>query len=133
MSVSVLEKPLQVDAPPRPALRPVAHSSIPVDDGTPPNEDFQPWELHSELVFVCPDLRRRSLELLPEPASDVLAGRPRPIPVSAPAPVPAGEPAVRPVSLPRYALHRVGEMTRLGLTIVGTIFTLAMLAEVLAR
>ena len=131
MSVSVLEKPLQVDAPPRPAHRPAAHSSTPVDEGAAPDEDFQPWELHSELVLVCPELRRRSLELLPEPASDALARRPWPIPLSAP--VAVDEPAVRPASILRYAVRRVGEMTRFGLAIVGTIFTLAMLAEVLAR
>jgi hypothetical protein len=132
MSVNVLEKPLELDKAPWPALRTV-DSPFTFVAAAPVQADFQPWELHSELVFVDSELRRRSLELLPEPASDALARRPRPISVSARAPVPADEAAVPSLSILRYALRRVGEMTRFGLAIVGTIFTLAMLAEVLSR
>jgi len=28
--------------------------------------EIQPWELHSELMYVDPEVRRRALELLPE-------------------------------------------------------------------
>jgi hypothetical protein len=125
---AVLEKPLELDKAPWPALRTVDSPST-FAAAAPVQADFQIWELHSELVFVDSELRRRSLELLPEPASDVLAKRPRPL-VVVPA---ADEPAVQSLSILRYAVRRVGEMTRFGLAIVGTIFTLAMLAEVLSR
>ena len=129
MGGSVLEKPLQLETPPWPPLRPVADPpTLPALAATAPT-DFEPWELHSELVLVCPELRRRSLELLPE-AADVLVKRPRPVVVVS---APAEEPALPHSSILRYAVRRVGEMTRLGLAIVGTVFVLAMLAEVLAR
>jgi hypothetical protein len=129
MSVSVLEKPRQLDAPPRRALRPVGDDPPRSPAAPPTQSDFEPWELHSELVLVCPELRRRSLELLPE-AADVLVKRPRPVVVVS---APAEEPALPDSSILRYAVRRVGEMVRLGLTIVGAIFVLALLAEVLAR
>jgi hypothetical protein len=128
MGVSVLEKPLQLETPPWPALRPVADPPT-SPEGAAAQAGFQPWELHSELVLVCPELRRRSLELLPE-AADVLVKRPRPVVVVS---APAEEPALPDSSILRYAVRRVGEMVRLGLTIVGAIFVLALLAEVLAR
>jgi hypothetical protein len=130
MNVSVLEKPLQLDAPPRPALRPVVDPPRSPPAAAAAQADFEPWELHSELVLVCPELRQRSLELLPEPASDALAKRPRQVIL---VPPPADESALPHEGILRYAVRRVGEMTRLGLAIVGTVFTLAMLAEVLAR
>jgi uncharacterized protein (DUF2252 family) len=129
MSVNVLEKPLELDKAPWPALRTVDSPSA-FAAAAPVQADFQIWELHSELVFVDSELRRRSLELLPEPASDVLAKRPRPVIV---VPALADEPALPHYGILRYAVRRVGEMTRFGLAIVGTIFTLAMLAEVLSR
>jgi hypothetical protein len=129
MSAVVLEKPLELDKAPWPALRTVDSPSS-FAAAAPVQADFQIWELHSELVFVDSELRRRSLELLPEPASDVLAKRPRPVIV---VPALADEPALPHYGILRYAVRRVGEMTRFGLAIVGTIFTLAMLAEVLSR
>jgi hypothetical protein len=125
MGVSILVRPLQFETPPRPALRPVADPPT-----APAPADFESWELRSELVLVCPELRQRSLELLPEPASDALAKRPRPVIV---VPAPSEEPALPHSSILRYAVRRVGETVRLGLTIVGAIFVLALLAEVLAR
>ena len=125
MSAIALDTRLEPYFSPRPAFRPLAHS-VPLDDAATPVNEFQPWELHSELVFVDPELRRRSLELLPEP-TDVLAARPRP-PLEVV--VPALEPAPETVGLLRYTAQRVADLTRLGLAIVGTVFTLAMIAEV---
>lgn len=91
-------------------------------------DDFQSWEFHSELVLVDPELRRRSLEFRPE-----LGGVHRRTGVSrSPGPEPkVGSTPAR--AALRFGLHRVGKMTRLGLTVVGSLFTLAMLAELLPR
>jgi hypothetical protein len=43
----------------------------------PPAPEFAPWELHSELVLVCAELRARSLELLPEIELHAVAADPR--------------------------------------------------------
>jgi hypothetical protein len=140
MTAVPVEKHLQLDAPPRPALRPVAHPRA--------HEDVQPWEIHSELVLVDPELRRRSLELLPEidldarlarpPEPIVLAPLAPPAPAAAPAPpaTPASvetEPAVESIGFLRYMVHRVIDITRFGLAVIGAIFVLAMLSELLAR
>jgi hypothetical protein len=42
----------------------------------PPAPEFAPWELHSELVLVCAELRARSLELLPEIELDAVRVEP---------------------------------------------------------
>jgi hypothetical protein len=137
MNAVPVEKHLPLDAPPRPALHPVVHPGA--------HEDFQPWEIHSELVLVDPELRRRSLELLPEidldarpdrpPKPIVLASFAPAVPGTAPAiaaPVEA-EPAVESVGFLRYMVHRVVDVTRFGLAVIGAIFVLAMLSELLAR
>ena|ERR1051326_2587466 len=87
---------------------------------------FDSWEVHSELVLVDPDLRRRSLELCPEPA-DVIANAG----VRAPTPKLGVESARGAIALVRVVLHDVGRMTRFGLMVVGLLFSLAMLAELL--
>jgi hypothetical protein len=129
MSAFALESQPQLVDRPRRAPRPVADpvTSLEQTAGAPAN--LQSWELRSGLVFVCPELRKRSLELLPEPASDVLATRPR-TPVFA-APAPSDEPTLRSAGLLRYAAQRAGEMTRMGLAIIGGIFAIAMIAEIL--
>jgi hypothetical protein len=130
MSAIALETPLELLLPPRAALRPLADPAY-LHDAETPVEEIQPWELHSELVLVSPELRRRSLKLLPD-ASDVLVRRPRrPLAAVAPAPEPTPEPEVREIGVLRYTAHRVAEVIRFGLAIVGAIFTLAMIAEAL--
>jgi hypothetical protein len=77
----------------------------------------------------------RSLELLPE-LTDVLAVRPRQGITTAPAPQThedETEPEVVEIGVLRYTAHRVAEVTRFGLAIVGAIFTIAMIAEVLLQ
>lgn len=92
----------------------------------------QPWEAHSELSLVSLEVRQRLLELLPERDAYSVPPLPRPAP---PLPVPSQkeEPGVRAADLLRYSVRRVGETVRLGLTIVGAIFLLALLAEVLSH
>jgi hypothetical protein len=129
MSATALEKRLELYLPPRADLRSLAETGTLVD-AVADGHDFKPWELHSELVLIDPELRLESLQLLPEPSLDALAKSPRRVIV---VPATADESALPHGGILRYAAHRVGETTRFGLAIVGTIFTLAMLAEVLAR
>jgi|SRR5919201_53708 hypothetical protein len=126
----VLDEHGLLDFPSLAVDRPLAHTVDLDDEG----EAFQAWEIHSELVLVSPELRQRSLELLPPPP-DVLARRPRTLVLAAPAPVPAfvpdAEPEVREIGALRYTAHRVADVARFGFAIIGVIFTLAMIAEVL--
>jgi hypothetical protein len=148
MTAVPVEKHLQHDSPARLALRPVADLTSSSDEARFVSEDFQPWEIHSELVLVDPELRGRSLELLPEIDLDPAPARaPQPIllaplapaePIAPPVPAAAlataeDEPAFETVGIFRYAVHRVVDITRLGLAIVGAVFALAMLAELVAR
>ena len=132
MSVSVLEKPLQLETPPWPPLRPVADPPTVPALAAPAPADVEPWEAHSELSLVSPEVRQRLLELLPEPDAYSVPPLPRP---SVPLPVAPQkeERGVRVRDLLRYTVRRVGETVRLGLTIVGAIFVLALLAEVLSH
>ena len=92
----------------------------------------QPWEAHSELSLVSPEVRQRLLELLPERDAYGVPPLPRP---SVPLPVApqTEQPGVRARDLLRYTVRRFGETVRLGFTIVGAIFALALLAEVLSH
>src|ERR687888_565507 len=111
MSVVAVDQPLELDRSPRTGLRPLAHA-VPLDDDEPGAAHFQLWEIHSELVLVSPELRMRSLELLPEPA-DVLAVRPRQGITTARAPQiheDETEPEVVEIGVLRYTAHRVAEV-----------------------
>ncbi len=126
MSAVALDTPARSAAGPRGVLRPVV--DLAMDDAA----DVEPWEAHSELSLVSPEVRQRLLELLPE--RDAYSTPPLPRP-SVPRPVAPQkeEPGVRARDLLRYTVRRVGETVRLGLTIVGAIFVLALLAEVLSH
>ena len=125
MSAVALDTPVRPAAGPRGVLRVVAELA------TGDAADVQPWEAHSELSLVSPEVRQRLLELLPERDTYTAPPLPRP---SVPLPVaPQKKPGVRARDLLRYTARRVGEMLRLGLAIVGAIFVLALLAEVLSR
>jgi hypothetical protein len=126
MSAVALDTPVRPAAGPRGVLRAVAHDAA--DDAA----DVQLWEAHSELSLVSSEVRQRLLELLPERDAYSVPPLPR---TSVPLPVAPQkeEPGVRARDLLRYTVRRVGEMVRLGLAIVGAIFVLALLAEVLSR
>src|SRR3954452_15179395 len=62
-----------------PALR-LIRGGAAIDPQAP---KFAPWELHSELVLVCAELRARSLELLPEIELEAVRVEPRPVIVPA--------------------------------------------------
>jgi hypothetical protein len=131
MSAATLDSPLQFAGQPRRALRSVADPATSYEEAAAANADIQ--LVHSELVLVCPELRRRLLELLPERDPDAFPARPqRPILLAAPDAA-ADELAARPVDLLLYTLLRLGQLAKSGLTIVAAVFTLAIVAEILAR
>jgi hypothetical protein len=95
-------------------------------------EHAEPWELHSELVLVCPALRRRSLELLPERDPEAFLVRAGVSVGDDVAPVEEdGSEAVRASSVAAYAAWRAAQATRGGFFLVGSIAALAALAELL--
>jgi hypothetical protein len=125
MSAVALDTPVRPAAGPRGALRAVT------DLATADAADVQPWEAHSELSLVSPEVRQRLIELLPE--RDAYGAPPPRPPVALPVAPEKEKPGVRARDLLRYTVRRVGETVRLGLTIVGAIFVLALLAEVLSH
>jgi hypothetical protein len=105
----------------------------PLETAAPsPTADVEPWELHSELALVCPEVRARALEFLPDADSDVLLAR-RDGPIALP-PMPFAErepgPDLAGLVL-RYALWRAGETARCALIAAGGLVALASLAELL--
>jgi hypothetical protein len=96
------------------------------------NRDIEPWEVHSELVLVCPEVSERARELLPTRNPDAFLSRLR-------EPTPALETArdavaIAPspsVAVAAYALWRLAETARVALVAVGAVVVLALLAEVL--
>ena len=94
------------------------------------NCDIEPWEVHSELALVCPEVSERVRELLPKRDPDAFLSRLRePARTLETAPE-----AVTPspsVAVIAYALWRLAETARVALVAVGTVVLLALLAEVL--
>lgn len=127
MSAITVDQRLEPQLPPCAELRPLRDAASPAEEAARSSNGFRPWELHSELVLVDPELRLRSLQLLPEPA--LAAPGHRPTVMAAPA---NGSPA-RTGTILGYAVRRIAEMTRFGLVILGAVFALMMLAELLSR
>jgi len=94
--------------------------------------EIEHWELHSELVLVCPEIRERARELLPARDPDAFLARTRE-PASRPAATAVdAQPATRPpLAVVLYALWRLAETVRTALFVVGGVVALALLAEVL--
>lgn len=113
--------------------RPTGFEGGPVETREPTqNGGLEPWELHSELVLVCPEVRERARELLPERNPDAFLARSR-------------EPILRlagtidevqhttslPVAVIGYAFWRLAETARSALIAVVAVVALALLAQVL--
>lgn len=103
-----------------------------LEEAVEATDDIEPWELHSELVLVSPEVCRRALELLPERDPYAFLDRPRePIPLPV-APVDQEQPEL---GLRRavvgYAAHRLLDTARFALYAIGGLAGLASLAEVL--
>jgi len=92
----------------------------------------EPWELHSELVLVCPEVRERARELLPERDPDAFLARPRALVFL---PVAAADQAQPAASLCAavlgYTLWRFAETARTALFVFVGAIALALLAEAL--
>jgi hypothetical protein len=84
-------------------------------------EQIEPWELHSELVLVSPEVCRRALELLPERDPDAFLARPR-----GESDTPALSAAVF-----LYTLGRLGKSARFALEATAVLVGLALIAELL--
>jgi hypothetical protein len=94
-------------------------------------EEIEPWELHSELVLVSPEVCRRALELLPERDPDAFLARPRNSVVLETVPSDGrDEPALTGMVL-RYTLWRFGRSARVALAVAVGSVGLALIAEVL--
>jgi hypothetical protein len=130
-ALAAAENPLQLVRTPRVALRYVSGR---IEETPTAFEEMHAWELNSELVLVCPELRLRSLELLPECDPELSHDRfPRPILLPSAAAEHDQVTGRVVVAVLGYTLQRVWDITRLGFTIVGVLFTIAVLAELLAR
>ncbi|TML44383.1 MAG: hypothetical protein E6G19_08965 [Actinobacteria bacterium] len=135
MAAVAVESSLQLKARLRAVPRePAAWAGArPVDEPEPAaNGDVKPWELHSELALVCPEVRECARELLPERDPDAFLAR-----VRAPVLRPAGtvdeaqDATSLPVAVAGYALWRLAETVRSGLVAVAAVVALAVLAQVL--
>ncbi len=113
--------------------RPAAVESEPqlIDEAEPTtNVEIEPWELHSELVLVCPEVYKRALELLPERDPDAFLTSPRgPVLLAAGPAAQAEMAASLPMDVLAYTLWRLAEAARCGLVAVGAVIALALLAE----
>jgi hypothetical protein len=99
------------------------------EDAPETSDEVEPWELHSELVLVCPEVCRRALEELPERDPDAFMFRPSSL---ADASVTGLEAApLLAQALLEYALWRFAQTARFGLLTIGTVVGVASLAELL--
>jgi hypothetical protein len=103
-----------------------------LEDVSEKNGQIEPWELHSELVFVCPEVSERARQLLPDrdpDASFIMLPEPASWQAAGVATV-ATAPNL-PLAVVGYALWRLAETARTGFIAVAAIIALTFLAEVL--
>jgi hypothetical protein len=93
-------------------------------------DDFEPWELHSELVLVSPEVYRRALELLPERDPDAFLTRREQIAEATPPSDEKEIPALTSMIL-GYTLRQLGHSARFALALIVGSVVLALLAELL--
>ena len=86
----------------------------------------EPWEIHSELVLVSPEVCERARELLPirDPDAFLVRG-PR---VTA-ADATANEPGL-PTALVGYTVLRLAQTARTALIVVGLVVAFALIAQI---
>jgi hypothetical protein len=86
----------------------------------------EPWEIHSELVLVSPEVYERALELLPERNPDALfERRPR---TTATEQLPR-DPGL-PTAIVGYAVLRLAQTARFALIVVGAVVAFALIAQI---
>ena len=84
----------------------------------------EPWEIHSELVLVSPEVCERARELLPQRDPDAFLPRRLNV-VGAQS---AGEPSL-PIALAGYTVLRLAETARSALIVFGVVAAFACLAQ----
>jgi hypothetical protein len=95
------------------------------------NGEVHAWELHSELVLVCPEVCERARDLLPERDPYAFLARTRE-PVLLPAgTIDEARGTSLPIAVVGYTLWRLAETARSGLFAVAAVVALALLAQVL--
>ena len=115
MSAVAVQLPLEV-----PRLRPV------------PDADVEPWELHSELALVSPEVRARALELAPDRDPDAfLTAVRRPVLVAASVDDAVEAAPHLAVAISAYALGRLLQTARSAVFFIAGLVALASLIEVL--
>jgi hypothetical protein len=94
--------------------------------------DIKPWELHSELVLVCPEVCDRARELLPQrdPDAFLSVARDRVRPATGETEEARGTERQW-AALVEYVGWRLLETARTALFVFGSVVTLALLAEAL--
>jgi hypothetical protein len=96
------------------------------------NCDIEPWEVHSELALVCPEVSERVRELLPKRDPDAFLARRREPVLLATGTI--EEPHANTslfVAVVGHALWRLAETARIAFFTVGMVVGLALLAEAL--
>src|SRR5437764_6522201 len=87
-----------------------------------PDRQIEPWELHSELVLVCPEVSERARELLPERDPDAFLARTRePVALQAGRVNEAQHLMSLPVAVAGYTLWRLAETARSALFAVAAV------------
>jgi hypothetical protein len=125
MSAVALERPVPFSSGPR-----AADAAAPLPEPVPAaNGDIEPWELTSELVLVCPEVRRRSRELLPQRDPNAFLARARQ-PIVQAASAEKRQPAFGlPTVAIAYTLLRLAELAVWGFALVGALVALALFAD----
>jgi hypothetical protein len=86
---------------------------------------IEPWEIHSELVLVSPEVCERARQLLPIRDPDAFLARRADV-----APTePAREPGL-PAALVGYTVLRVAETARAALIVTACVVALALIAQI---
>jgi hypothetical protein len=86
----------------------------------------EPWEIHSELVLVSPEVWERARELLPHRDPDAfLAARRREA-----APTETASELGLPTAVLGYTVLRLAETARTALIVVGFVVAFALLAQI---
>jgi hypothetical protein len=96
------------------------------------NPAIEPWELHSELVLVCPDVRKYALELLRERDPDAFLVRAREPATTLVATTEAAARAPKlAVAVVGYMLWRLAQTAHSAFFAVVAVVALALLGELL--
>jgi hypothetical protein len=125
MTAVAVELPLGLEAEPR--------TRFSEPDADPAAGEIEPWELHSELVLVCPEVCARALELLPERDPDAFLVRHErpPVVVELRADEEAKPAPGLGVAVAAYVLWRIADTAQRAVIAVGVLAGVAMLAELL--